>query len=151
MKVYLDTSVVSVQVFGGFSENERERYPDVQTLFARIDDGEIDAIVSFYVLQELYAICADLADTQGPEAFAREALLELLQRRIGIFRLLTREERLIHRSRFVLRDPSDEPHVIAAFVSGCEAIVTYDSHFDDVRDIVPVYTPASLIASMSHR
>lgn len=148
MKIYLDTTVVSVQVFGGFSEQERKRHPDVQALFAKIDGGEIDATVSFYVLQELYAICAELADAAELETFAREVLLEILHRRVGIFRLLTREERLIHRRRFTIQDPSDEPHVVAALVSSCDAIVTYDSHFDDIRDLMPVYTPTELIASL---
>jgi len=150
MKVYLDTNVVSVQLFGAFSEQERERYPDVQALFAKIDGGEIDATVSFYVLQELYAICAELADATELETFVREIFLELLQRRIGIFRLLTREERLIHRRRFTIRDSSDEPHVIAALVSGCDAIITYDTHFDDVRDLFPVRTPAEWVAHRLH-
>jgi predicted nucleic acid-binding protein len=149
MKVYLDTTVVSVQIFGGFSEQERERHSDVQTLFAKIDSGEIDAIVSFYVLQELYTICAELSDAAELETFAREVLLEILRRRIGVFRLLTREERLVHRHRFTIRDPSDEPHVISALLSGCDAIVTYDTHFDDVRDLIPVYTPTELMASLS--
>jgi len=79
MKVYLDTTVVSVQIFGGFSERERGRYSDVQMLFARIDGGEIDAVVSFYVLQELSALCAELADGAELETFVREVLLEILR------------------------------------------------------------------------
>lgn len=145
MKVYLDTAVVSIQVFGAFSEQERKRYPDVRALFAQIDGGNLEATVSFYVLQELYTICAELVEATELEAFTREVLLELLQRRIGLFRLLTREERLIHRSRFTIHDPSDEPHVIAALVSNCNAIVTYDTHFNDVRHIIPVLTPTELM------
>lgn len=148
MKVYLDTTVVGLQVFGGFSELERQRHADVQALFARIDGGDVDATVSFYVLQELYAICAELAEGTEVEIFAREILLEILRRRVGVFRLLTREERLIHRRRFAIRDASDEPHVISALLSGCDAIVTYDTHFDDVRSLISVFTPTELIASL---
>ncbi len=148
MKVYLDTSVISIQLFGDFSESERERYADVQALFARIDSGEITASVSFYVFQELYAICAELADASELEVFVREVFLELLRLKIGIFRLLTREERLIHRRRFTIRDSSDESHVVAALISGCEVIVTYDTHFEDVRDLIPVRTPSELTASL---
>lgn len=146
MKIYLDTSVIVIQLFGGFSNEERERWPVVQALFARIDHGELDAVLSFYVLQELHEICAELAEDVELETFFREVLLELLQHRVGLFRSLTREERLIHRRRFTIRDPSDEPHVIAALLSGCDAIVTYDTHFDGVRSFISVHTPEELTA-----
>lgn len=147
MKVYLDTTVVSIQLFGSFSERERERRSDVKKLFAKIDSGEVDATVSFYVLQELYMICTELADAAELELFVREVFLEILHHRVGIFGFLAREERLIHRRRFTIRDPSDEPHVIAALISNCDAIVSYDSHFNDVRDIIQVYTPTKLVSS----
>jgi predicted nucleic acid-binding protein len=149
MKIYLDTTVVSIQIFGGFSEKERRRYADVQALFTKIDSGKIDAIVSFYVLQKLYALCTELAEDATVETFAREVFLEILQHRLGIFRLLTREERLIHRYRFTIRDPSDEPHVVTALISGCNAILTDDSHFDEVPAIISVLTPDELLTSLS--
>ena len=58
------------------------------------------------------------------------------------------KERLIHRRRFAITDASDEPHVIVALLSGCDAILTYDTHFDDVREVIPVYTPTELLASL---
>ena len=76
-------------------------------------------------------------------------LLEVLQHRIGVFRFLSREERLIHRRKFTIHDPSDEPHVIAALLSECDAILTYDTHFDDIRDVIPAYTPETLLATLS--
>jgi predicted nucleotidyltransferase len=80
MKVYLDTTVVSIQIFGGVSEQERKRHSDVLALFAKVDGGEIDAIVSFYVLQELYAICVELAMLENlrpsPERFSWKSSTE---------------------------------------------------------------------------
>lgn len=44
-----------------------------------------------------------------------------------------------------MRDSSDVPHVITAYLNNCSAIVTYDSHFDAVADIIPCYAPDTLL------
>ena len=56
MKLYLDTSVVSVQILGGYSDLDKQRSADTLNVFKQIDDGRLDAVVSFYVLQELYSV-----------------------------------------------------------------------------------------------
>ena len=141
MKLYLDTSVVSIELFGGFSEREKERYPQVVALFDATNSGRTDAIVSLYTMQEVYGLCRQICSENEIEFFVREVFYELLDNRIGIAGLLTREQRLIHRRKFVIHDPSDEPHIITAVLSGCDGIVTYDSHFDAVRNRIQVYTP----------
>jgi len=50
MKVYLDTSVLNVWLFG--REQETERYAQVCHLFEAINAGMVQAIVSLYSLQE---------------------------------------------------------------------------------------------------
>ena len=151
MKVYLDTTVLGVRVFGPFSEKERERYPDVQSLFAKIDGGEIDAAVSFYALQELHALCAELDADAGFENTVREVLLEILHHRVDILPLLTREERMLYRRRFTIQDASDEPHVICSLVGGCDTIVTYDSHFEEVQGLLTIYTPRQALDALPDR
>ncbi len=145
MKLYLDTSVVAVQLFGRYTEKDRLRAGDTQTVFDGIDAERFEGIVSFYVLQELHLLSVDLAGETEPEQFSRQSILSLLQHRIGLFRLLNREERLLARRRFTIQDASDEPHVIAAIVSHCDAILTYDAHFASVKPVMPVYTPAEFL------
>lgn len=145
MKLYLDTSVVNINLFGGFSEREKGRYPQVVALFDAINSGRTDAIVSLYTMQEVYGFCRQICSEDEIEFFAREVFCELLENKIGIVGLLTREQRLIHRRRFAIHDPSDEPHIIMAVLSGCDGIVTYDSHFDTVRNRIQVYTPEEVL------
>ena len=42
-------------------------------------------------------------------------------------------------------DPSDIPHVISALVEGCDCIVTYDSHFNAVSDMIRVLKPEDIV------
>lgn len=42
-------------------------------------------------------------------------------------------------------DSSDQPHAITAALSGCHAIVTYDSHFDAIENQIAIHTPESLL------
>ena len=50
MKIYLDTNILGVLLFGAFSEEEQKRFPDVQKLFTAIDGGELETIVFFSLL-----------------------------------------------------------------------------------------------------
>jgi len=58
---------------------------------------------------------------------------------------LKRTERSLWRHRIRLRDSSDEPHVGVALAHGCEAIITYDQHFQDVAELIPAYTPEEFL------
>ena len=60
--------------------------------------------------------------------------------------LLTREERLRHRALFRLHDLSDQPHAVSAYLNKCEAIATYDRHFQKTKGVLPAYTPEEVIA-----
>ena len=76
MKIYLETSVIVVKLFGASSEQERYRYPFVESL---------------------------------------------------------------------IMDASDQPHATTAALSGCHAIVTYDSHFDAIENRIVIHTPESFL------
>lgn len=77
--------------------------------------------------------------------YAKEALLEILKTQVYILPLLNREERIIHAQRFSdLRDSSDVPHAISAFVYKAKAIVAYDDHFKDISDIIPYKKPEEI-------
>ena len=61
---------------------------------------------------------------------------------LQILPFVSRGERTRHARRFgALRDASDVPHAIAAFVYGCEAIVAYDDHFAAISNIIPYKNP----------
>ncbi len=76
---------------------------------------------------------------------SRVALSILFRCKFELVGLLSREERLLHRTRFNIDDPSDQPHAICAYLNKCEAIVTYDEHFQKIKDTLPVYTPEEVI------
>jgi len=52
VKVYLDSSVIDVFLFG--ERIEAEPYAHVKKLFQKIDDGTLVAVISFYALHEVY-------------------------------------------------------------------------------------------------
>lgn len=146
MKIYLDTSVILVYLFGRYSEPER--HPVVSQLFDKIRTGQLLACISLYAFQEIYKFCQEHYQTDVSNAF-RLALLRLLEHPLEINPLLTRYERLIYERRFTISDASDSPHVISAYINRCDAIVSYDSHFDEVTDFIDSLTPETLIAQLN--
>jgi predicted nucleic acid-binding protein len=126
-RIYLDASVVNVRLFG--QEKESERYAHVLRLFEAIDEGKVVAIVSIYTLQEICIFCRDRLAVKEPEKVAWLALREFLQHELGIVPLLSRVQKIVHSRTFEMRDASDQPHVISAYLYHCDAIVAYDEHF----------------------
>ncbi|GEM_PF-7002206 len=57
MRVYLETSVVVVWLFG--AEREPERRPATEALFRLVDEGRVQAVISLYTLQEVYTFCEE--------------------------------------------------------------------------------------------
>lgn len=71
--------------------------------------------------------------------------LKILKTEVYILPLLNREERIIHAQRFSdLRDSSDVPHAISAFVYKAKAIVAYDNHFKDISHIISYKKPEEI-------
>jgi len=146
LKIYLETSVIIIKLFGASSEQERYRYPFVESLFELINEKRVNAITSLYTLQELYAFCQDICTVDEIEHFVKDAFRELFLNELGIIGLLTREQKLIYGRQFAsIVDASDQPHAITASLSGCHAIVTYDSHFDVIEDQIVIHTPESFL------
>ncbi len=142
MKIYLDTSVILVYLFG--RHPEPERYAAVSQLFDRIRAGQPFACISLYAFQEIYRFCQEHYQADVSNVF-RLALLRLLEHPLEITPLLARYERLIYERRFTISDASDSPHVVSAYINRCDAIVSYDSHFDEVIDFINSLTPEALI------
>lgn len=149
MKVYLDTSVINVHLFGRYSEIEMVRAPGVDKLFSLINADSINAIVSLYTIQEIFVFCRKTFAGGEAGHIARISLAALFADRFELVGLLSREERLIHRNRFMMSDLSDQPHAISAFINKCNAIITFDKHFKENADLMPAFTPDEFISSFS--
>jgi predicted nucleic acid-binding protein len=145
-RIYLDASVVNVRLFG--QEKEAERYAHVVRLFEAIDEGEVVAIVSIYTLQEICIFCRDCLAVKEPEKVAWLALRELFQHELRIVPLLSRVQKIMHSRTFEMRDASDQPHAICAYLHGCDVIVAYDEHFQDVAERILYLQPEELLVEL---
>lgn len=144
MNIYLDTSVITVYLFGRYSEIESKRFPIVARLFNLINSNKVHAVISLYSIQEIFVFCKTIFGSEVGN-IARSAFLELFKNEFSLTGLLTREERLLYRMKFNLDDLSDQPHAISAYLNNCNAIVTYDSHFLQIKDIISIYTPDEIV------
>lgn len=139
--LYIDTSVLLVYTLT--QEVEKDRYLHTEKFFAKIIAGSLSAATSFYALHEVHVFAIDNApDFPGGAAFGKAALEKIFALPLQILPFVSRGERTRHARRFgALRDASDVPHAIAAFVYGCEAIVAYDDHFAAISNIIPYKNP----------
>jgi predicted nucleic acid-binding protein len=143
--IYLDTSVLLVYTLT--QSIEVERFRDVSRLFSKIAAGAISAATSFYALHEVYVFALDNAPDQkmGYE-FGKLGLQEILTTSLRILPFVSRADRTRLARRFsALRDQSDVPHAISAFVAKCEAVVAYDDHFKAVAEIIPYKNPSDYL------
>ncbi len=145
MKIYLDTSVINIYLFGKYSENEAIRFPAVDKLFELVNAKRVHAVVSLYSIQELYSFCKKIFSPDDVGHISRTFLSVLFSSKFELAGLLTREERLLHRSKFDRVDLSDQPHAISAFLNKCDSIVTYDRHFQKAKHIISVCDPEEVI------
>ena len=123
-----------------------ERFTQVWRMFQAIRAGEIEAAISFYALPELYGyVESHFSQDEANTAF-RLSLVTLFEIPLTVLPYLKRTERSLWRHRIRLRDSSDEPHITIALARGCEAIITYDEHFQDAADLIPAYTPEEFLA-----
>ncbi len=134
--LYIDTSVLLVYTLT--QAVEKGRYSYTQRLFARIIDGSLSAATSFYALHELYVFALDNApDFAQGAAFGKAALEKIFSIPLQILPFVYRVEPMRHARRFtLLRDASDVPHAVAAYVYGCDAIVAYDDHFKAISHLI---------------
>jgi predicted nucleic acid-binding protein len=143
--LYIDTSVLLVYTLT--QAVETDRFPQTQDFFAKIIDGSLSGAISFYALHEVYVFAIDnVPDFPRGGAFGKAALERILALPLQLFPFITRGERARHARRFTaLRDASDVPHAIAAFVYGCEAIVAYDDHFAAISHLIAYKKPEDFI------
>jgi len=130
--VYLDSTVLIAYTLTKLLEPER--YSQTSLLMARINRGEIAAVTSFYALHEVLIFALRNApDPVKGRKLGKQALLEILQTKVEILPMITREERILHSRTFAsLKDSSDVAHAISAYLSGCQVVVSYDEHFADL-------------------
>ncbi|MBM4402255.1 MAG: PIN domain-containing protein [Candidatus Cloacimonetes bacterium] len=140
-KIYLDTSVLNVYLF----ERETARFQATQKLFELIRKGKFQAFISLHSPRETYVYCrANFPKAEVSHVF-RLALRKLLALDLEILPLLTREKKSLWKSRLLISDSSDVPHVSLARISECDAIATYDIHFKEVADFISAFKPEELI------
>jgi predicted nucleic acid-binding protein len=149
LKIYLDTSVINIYLFGKYSTVKAERFLAVSKLFEIINSKRMRAIVSLYSIQEIYSFCKRIFSPDNIGHISRVSLSALFENEFELAGLLSREERLLNRTKFNIDDPSDQPHAISAFLNKCDAIITYDKHFQKISDILSIYTPEEVIPKFS--
>jgi hypothetical protein len=67
---------------------------------------------------------------------------------ITLVPFLSREKRLVHHKRFKIKDRTDIPHSITAFIHECDYIVTYGDHFKGASELISVGTPEEIIEKL---
>lgn len=143
--LYLDTSVLLVSTLT--QSVEQVRYAATRAFLAQLKSGALSGATSFHALHEVHLFAlANAPEAVTGAAYGKAALEDILALPIHILPLVSRVERSLHARTFrALRDPADVPHAIAAWVSQCEAIVTYDSHFKAIAHLIPCRTPENFL------
>ena len=147
MKAYLDTTALTLLLFG--QSHHPQRYGEVKALFAALDAGRLQAVVSIYALQELCAYCYANFPSEHAAVVTRLALHQVLGHEVLVVPLLTRMERIVWSRRFPMRDPSDQVHVATAYREGCDVIVTYDEHYQEIADRFSCLTAGEVLTRLT--
>lgn len=143
MRIYLDSCILIIYCFG--KEMESGRYRDVERLFDEIRSEKIKAIISFYTIHELFVFALENFPKNLARKIGKESLLKILSTPIELVPLLHREQRIIYSKDFKISDASDIPHAILAFIEDCDCVVTYDIHFNEVKDKIGIKNPGELL------
>ncbi len=149
MKIYLDTSILIVFLFG--EEKEPDKFLSVSDLFSHINMGDLEAVISLYSFQEIHEYIKETFPNPLVKDTFRLSLLLLLINRIEILSLIPREISIYYKQRFFIRDRSDRPHVISALYNKSEAIIAYDDHFNDVNDLITYFTPEDFLKDIENK
>lgn len=145
MKIYLETTVLAALTY--FKRVEKERYSSVSKLLDVCRKRGIVLIVSFYTLHEIFLLAFDYFDKMTARKIGKHFLMKILNAEgIELIEMLSREKRLLHHSKFKMKDRTDIPHGISAFVENCDYIITYDTHFDSISHLVKVLTPEEFLS-----
>jgi len=143
VRAYLETSVIIVYCFG--EELEPARYKPVKSLFDKINSNGIEGVVSFYSLNELFMFAIENFPSNISRIVVKKVIKKLFETEIEIIPLLNREQRIQYSAGIKLNDASDVPHAILSLIEKCDCIVTYDSHFNKIDNIIKIRKPDDLL------
>ncbi|MDI6734799.1 MAG: PIN domain-containing protein [bacterium] len=138
MKIYLDTSVIIPMLLG---ENTDSRHRDSKRLLEKIANGKLKGYISLYSFSELINYIEEHFDENLTHEVFRESMVELLSYPLNILKYPDRNELSFFRRKFTISDSSDVLHVVLDLKSECKVIVTYDTHFQEVKDVIGVNMP----------
>ena len=144
--VYLDSTFLVELLYG--KQIASQGFEQCYRLAEAIRQNRVGAVVSFYALPELYAYVAQHQPESEVSPVFRLSLVELFQLPIGVMPYLDRTDLNHLRLRFNISDPDDARHVAAVLFKKCDAIITFDHHFDQVANVIPVYTPDEFLTTL---
>ena len=142
---YIETTVLFAFTMGKASVPSR--FKDSTKLFDRINKGEVNALTSFYALHEILILVIQKSENKYEGLKVGKAALEkIMSQKILVLPLLKSDEKINHAYKFSkIKDSSDIPHAISAYINEAEGIITYDTHFDDIAGIIDVLRPTDLL------
>ncbi len=125
----------------------------IDELFEKINSDEIKCCTSFYALLEVHIFALGNAlNFEEGSSVGKDALIKILQSKISLLTMVKREERILYESKFKkLKDKADIPHAIITYINNCEGIVTYDTHFKDVSDVIVPITPEEILEKIKEK
>lgn len=100
-------------------------------------------------MHELFLLPFDYFDEKTARTIGKKFVTEILNiDDVELIELLSRNNRLLYQEQFKMNDRTDIPHAISAFVEGCDSMITYDTHFDQISHLINVSTPENFMASI---
>ena len=146
--VYLDSSVLIAFLYE--EEDQPEKFQQAQRLFSAIREERLAGVVSFYALPELYGHVKENHPTGEINPVFRLSLVDLLSIPIVVMPFLERSEFNVLHQKFTISDSQDARHVASALANKCDALITFDNHFRQVSNLIPVFTPAEFLATLEN-
>ncbi|MBN1887436.1 MAG: type II toxin-antitoxin system VapC family toxin [Thermoflexales bacterium] len=143
MKIYLDTSVLVVFLYGEIEEPERFR--STRALFNRIEAGEIEAVISFYAMQEIYGYIVRKSPPEDVDVAFRTGMLALFSLPLVVVPYLDRTRLEAWRRKTSARDVTDIPHLAVAMERRCDVMAAYDETFRQAVEGLAYHTPEELV------
>lgn len=143
MKIYLDTTILAALTY--FKDKDVKRYSECDILIKKCIENEFNIVISFYSIHELFLLPFEYEDEKTSRKIGLSLIKEVLNiHGIELIELLSRENRIIHQNSFQMTDRTDIPHAISAYIEKCDCIVTYDSHFNQISNIIKVFEPDTI-------
>ncbi len=146
-RIYLETTALAA--FTYFKDLEKDRYKSVSALLEICKKEGIEVVVSFYTLHEIFLMAFDYLGKSKARKIGKNFMLEILSiKEVEIAELLPREKKIVCQSRFRMKNRTDIPHAISAFLEKCW-LITYDTHFNEISNLMKVLTPEDFIEEMT--